>query len=52
MNTLDLTRQRVVVQSPLRRLLHDYPGVASIALFFALCCLLFLAKCVGALPWW
>ena len=19
---------------------------------FALCCLLFLAKCVGALPWW
>lgn len=41
MNTLDLTRQRVVVQSPLRRLLHDYPGVASIALFFALRCLLF-----------
>ncbi|KPW90358.1 Inner-membrane translocator [Pseudomonas syringae pv. cerasicola] len=41
MNTLDLTRQRILPQSRLKRVLHDFPGVVSIGLFFALCLVLF-----------
>lgn len=41
MKTLDLTRQRILPQSLFKRLLHDFPGVVSIGLFFALCFVLF-----------
>ncbi|WP_019332573.1 ABC transporter permease, partial [Pseudomonas syringae] len=41
MKTLDLTRHRILPQSLFKRLLHDFPGVVSIGLFFALCFVLF-----------